>query len=92
MKLVDKCLEKFLIPFFRADCMRKWGNKCRIVCTFFSAMNMQLLALFESWLSGVSTLDKLDKNLRTATLEQLENQKKQAQKYLGKLDKKERYL
>jgi hypothetical protein len=41
---LEKCLEKFLMPFFWADFVRKWGNKFRTARTFSCAINTQLLA------------------------------------------------
>jgi hypothetical protein len=39
---------ELFIPFFWADWVRKWGNKCRTTCMVSCAINTQLLALFES--------------------------------------------
>jgi hypothetical protein len=47
MRLVDKCLKNFLMPFFWADCVKKWRNKCRTGRTFSCVLNTQLLALFK---------------------------------------------
>jgi hypothetical protein len=47
MRFVDKCVENFLMPFFWADCVRKWRIKLRTACTFSCTGNTQLLALFE---------------------------------------------
>jgi hypothetical protein len=40
MRLVDTCLEKFLMPFFCVDCVRKWGNNCKTVRMFSYVINI----------------------------------------------------
>jgi hypothetical protein len=47
MKSVDRCLENFLMPLLCADCVRKWGHKCRTPCTFlYSIDTIEIVALW----------------------------------------------
>jgi hypothetical protein len=46
-RLADKSLDNYLMPFFWADCVKRWGNKCRTArtfsCTTFSSIQIVVL-------------------------------------------------